>query len=304
MLSDEDSSTGLLIFSFRVWCRVEEKLGIAAGDAHSDDDSEFVSVSDVSVGCRFDCTAHSFAVVVSGVSACACAFHSVPLASHIGKVVTGRPVRLLLPFAFARLLVGAGVVALLLLLLAGVTLLLLIVCALLFVGVEVTIVAVSIAVAVVGCCPWCWRKCSRAQTVRCSFVQPSGLLFFFRFRFCRCLLCIRVFLSFSGLKNASCSSLTTYLFALCVVGEGVVQTVVDGLVAMDVEFVDVFCGWGCGKVFVHAVCTKRRLSSVCADCDMEIASLGDSISSEVSVHWCIMLARHVFLFLTSAVSWS
>ena len=202
MLSDEDSSTGLLIFSFCVWCRVGEKLGIAAGDAHSDDDSEFVSVSDVSVGCRFDCTAHSFAVVVSsGVSACACAFHSVPMALHIGKVVTGRPVRLLLPFAFARLLVGAGVVALLLLLLlAGVTLLLLIVCALLFVGVGVTIVGVTIDVAV-GC-PWCWRKCSRAQTVRCSFVQPSGLLFFFRFRVCRCLLRIRASLSFSGWKNA------------------------------------------------------------------------------------------------------
>ena len=48
VLSDEDSSTGVLILSFGVCCRVEVKLGITVGDVHSDD--EFVYVSDVSVG--------------------------------------------------------------------------------------------------------------------------------------------------------------------------------------------------------------------------------------------------------------
>ena len=51
-----------------------------------------MSVSDGSVECRFDCAAQSFIVVVSGVSACA--FHNVPLALHIGKVITGLPDRL------------------------------------------------------------------------------------------------------------------------------------------------------------------------------------------------------------------
>ena len=48
VLSDEYSSTGVLILPFGVCCRVEVKLGITVGDVHSDD--EFVYVSDVSVG--------------------------------------------------------------------------------------------------------------------------------------------------------------------------------------------------------------------------------------------------------------
>ena len=64
---------------------MEVKLWIAAGDAHSDD--EFVSVSDVSVGCWFDCAAHNFAIVVSGVSACACAFQSVALVPYVAKII-------------------------------------------------------------------------------------------------------------------------------------------------------------------------------------------------------------------------
>ena len=69
------------------------KLGIAAGDDHSDD--EFVSVSDVSVGCWFDCADHTFAIVFPGVSACSCAFQSVPLVPYVttrsNKVVTVPP---------------------------------------------------------------------------------------------------------------------------------------------------------------------------------------------------------------------
>ena len=66
-------------------------------------------VSNVSVVCRFDCVVHNFTVVVSEISACICAFHNVPLALHIGKVVTDHPVRLLLSFTFALLLINTVV---------------------------------------------------------------------------------------------------------------------------------------------------------------------------------------------------
>ena len=51
----------------------------------------------------------------------------------------------------------------------------------------------------------------------------------------------------------------------------------------------------------HAACTAARSAAVCG-AGGQAGDLGASISSEVSAFWRIMLLRHVFLFLASAVS--